>query len=167
MGVGASRHEHFTPGKETRYPLYRRLCGIQSRSRRVRKITHPPGFDSRTVKLVASSYTAWAIPAHTMLMLMVYIINGTATPWYHFTLQYVAFSVNSILLFNWKPGRARSNHLHWCATFNDVKGNVSAKIAVQIGLSSPVEIIAYLSAIHGSQFARPVYRVIKMHSPFV
>ena len=44
------------PGK-TRYPLYRRLGGPQSRSRRVRKISSTPGFDSRTVQLVASGYT--------------------------------------------------------------------------------------------------------------
>jgi hypothetical protein len=37
------------PGK-TRYPLYRRLGGPQSRSVQVRKISPPPGFDSRTVQ---------------------------------------------------------------------------------------------------------------------
>jgi len=31
----------FTPGKETRYPLYRRLGGPQGRSGRVRKISPP------------------------------------------------------------------------------------------------------------------------------
>jgi rRNA maturation protein Nop10 len=38
------RPGRFTPGK-TRYPLYRRLGGQQSRSGRVRKISSPPGFD--------------------------------------------------------------------------------------------------------------------------
>jgi hypothetical protein len=33
-------------------------------SRRVRKISLPPGFDPRTVQPVASRYTDWAIPAH-------------------------------------------------------------------------------------------------------
>jgi hypothetical protein len=51
----------FTPGKETRYPLYRRLGGPQGRSGRVRKISPPPGFDSRTVQPVASRYTDYAI----------------------------------------------------------------------------------------------------------
>ena len=39
-----------TPGKETRYPLYRRLDEPQGRSGRVRKISPTPGFDPRTVQ---------------------------------------------------------------------------------------------------------------------
>jgi hypothetical protein len=38
---------HFTPGKETRYPLYRRLRGPQGWSGRVRNISPQPGFDPR------------------------------------------------------------------------------------------------------------------------
>jgi len=45
-------------------PLYRRLGGLQRRSRRVRKFLPPPGFHPRTVQPVASRYTDWAIPAH-------------------------------------------------------------------------------------------------------
>jgi hypothetical protein len=47
MGGGWStpRPCGFTPGKETRYPLYRMTGGPQGRSRRVRKILTPPGFD--------------------------------------------------------------------------------------------------------------------------
>jgi hypothetical protein len=37
-----SRSGRFAPGKETRYPLYRRLGGPQGRSGRVRKISPPP-----------------------------------------------------------------------------------------------------------------------------
>jgi len=48
------------PGK-TRYPLYRRLSGLQGRSRRVWKISPTPGFDLQPVE---SRYTDWAIPAH-------------------------------------------------------------------------------------------------------
>ena len=57
-GVGGQRHAPaaLTPRK-TRYPLYRRLGGPQGRSERVRKITPPPGFDSRTVQSVTSNYT--------------------------------------------------------------------------------------------------------------
>ena len=56
--MGCQRHvpAALTPGK-TRYPLYRRLGGPQSRSGRVRKILPPPGFDPRTVQPVASRYT--------------------------------------------------------------------------------------------------------------
>ena len=54
----------FTPGKETQYPLYRRLGGPQDRSGGVRNISPPPRFDPRTVQLVASRYTNYAITAH-------------------------------------------------------------------------------------------------------
>jgi len=47
------------PGKDP-VPLYRRLGGPQGRSRQVRKISPPPGFDPRTVQPVASRYTDWA-----------------------------------------------------------------------------------------------------------
>jgi hypothetical protein len=52
------------PGKETRYPLYKRSGWLQGRSGRVRKIAPPPGFDSRTVQPAASCYTDYVIPAH-------------------------------------------------------------------------------------------------------
>jgi hypothetical protein len=47
----------FIPGKETRYPSYRRLCGPQGQSEWVRKILPPPGFDSQIIKPVVSHYT--------------------------------------------------------------------------------------------------------------
>ena len=56
-GWSTPRPGRFTPGKETRYPLYRRLGGPQGRSGRVLKISPPPGFDPWTVQLVASRYT--------------------------------------------------------------------------------------------------------------
>jgi hypothetical protein len=66
MGVGGQRHAPATlPQGMTRYPLYRRLGGPQGRSGRVLKISPPPGFDPRTVQLVAIRYTDWAIAAHT------------------------------------------------------------------------------------------------------
>ena len=48
-----------SPGK-TSYPLYRRLGGHQGRSGQVRKISHSPGFDPRTVQPVASRSADWA-----------------------------------------------------------------------------------------------------------
>jgi hypothetical protein len=65
MRVGGQRHAPaaLPPGKETRYPLYRRLGGPQGRSGRLRKISPPPGIDPRTVQPVASRYTNCAIPA--------------------------------------------------------------------------------------------------------
>ena len=47
----------------TSYPFYRRLGRPQGRSGRVRKISNPTGVRSRTVQLVASSYTDCAITA--------------------------------------------------------------------------------------------------------
>jgi len=40
------------------------MGGPQGRSGQVRKISPQPEFDPRTVQLVASRYTDWAIPAH-------------------------------------------------------------------------------------------------------
>ena len=50
MGVRGQHHAPaaLPPGK-TRYPLYRRLGGLQGRSGRVREISPPQGFDPRTV----------------------------------------------------------------------------------------------------------------------
>jgi hypothetical protein len=54
------RPGHFTPGRETRYPLYRRLGGPKSRYGRVLKISPTPGLDPRTAQLVASHCTDYA-----------------------------------------------------------------------------------------------------------
>jgi hypothetical protein len=48
------RADRYVPGQETQYPFYRRLGVFQSQFGWVRKIWTPPGFDSRTVHLVAS-----------------------------------------------------------------------------------------------------------------
>ena len=56
-GWSAPRPGRFTPGKETRYPQYRKYGRIQGRSRRVRKTSPPPGFQPRIVQPVASRYT--------------------------------------------------------------------------------------------------------------
>jgi hypothetical protein len=62
MEVGGQRHATaaLPPGK-TRYPLYRRLGGLQGRSGRVWKISTLLGFDPRTAQPVASHYTEYAI----------------------------------------------------------------------------------------------------------
>jgi len=49
-----------SPGK-TRYPLYRRLGGLQGRFGQVRKISPTQGFDPRTVQPVSSRYLDYAI----------------------------------------------------------------------------------------------------------
>jgi hypothetical protein len=45
-GWSTSLPGRFTPGKETRYPLYRRLGGPQGRSERLPKISPPTGIRS-------------------------------------------------------------------------------------------------------------------------
>ena len=57
-GVGGQRHAPAAlPLGKTRYPLYRRLGGPQSRSGRVLKTSPPPRFDLRTIQPVANRYT--------------------------------------------------------------------------------------------------------------
>ena len=56
-GGSASRPGRYLAPRKTWYPLYRRLGGPQSRSGQLRRISPPPGFDPRTVQLVASRYT--------------------------------------------------------------------------------------------------------------
>ena len=60
-----SRSSSFTPGKGTKYPLYRLMDWPQSRSGWMRKISYPPWFDPRTVQRVASRYTNYAIPTQS------------------------------------------------------------------------------------------------------
>jgi hypothetical protein len=66
-GWSAPSSGHFTPGKDTRYPLYRRLGGPQGRFGRVPKISSQQGFDPRTIQSVAGRYTDYTIPAHSSL----------------------------------------------------------------------------------------------------
>ena len=51
---------HFTAGKETRYPLYRRLAP-RCLTRQARKILPAPGFEPRTAQSVVRGYTEYAI----------------------------------------------------------------------------------------------------------
>jgi hypothetical protein len=63
MGVGGQHHSPAVlPPGMTRY----RLGRPRGRSGRVLEILPPPGFNPRTVHLVASRYTDYAIPAHSM-----------------------------------------------------------------------------------------------------
>ena len=67
------------PGK-TRYPFYRRLCGPQGRSGRVRKIclSPPTGFHLWTVQTVA--IFGWVIVSYKKLWLT-YLLTYLLTPW--------------------------------------------------------------------------------------
>jgi hypothetical protein len=63
-GWSVPRPDHFTPGKETRYELYRRLVGPRAGLDECGKSRPPPEFDRRTVQPIASPYTDCAIPVH-------------------------------------------------------------------------------------------------------
>jgi hypothetical protein len=56
-GAGQRHSPVALPTGMTRYPFFRRLGELQGRSGRVREISPSPGFDTRTVQLVASRYT--------------------------------------------------------------------------------------------------------------
>ena len=93
MGVGG---QHDAPAalspEKTRYPLYRRLGGPQGRSRRVRKISPPPGFYPQTVQPVASRCTDWAIPAASAFKGCAYLYLPVLSETFHFKiLQHFAF----------------------------------------------------------------------------
>ena len=60
-GWSTPRTDRFTPGKETRYPLYRRLDGPRGRSEPARKNSPLPGLDPQSAQLVGSRYTGYAI----------------------------------------------------------------------------------------------------------
>jgi len=83
----ASRPGRSLPPGKTRYPLYRRLGGPQGRSGQVREISHPPGFDPRTVQLVASRYTVYATRPTFPPLLYIYsfivqgIVRGVVRGW--------------------------------------------------------------------------------------
>jgi len=75
MGVCGQRHAPaaLSPGK-TRYPLFRRLGGPQSRSGQVGEISPTLGFGPRTVQPVASRYTECDILTPSELLYMTLIL---------------------------------------------------------------------------------------------
>ena len=76
-GWSKTRPGRFTPGKETRYPLYSKLFGCQGWSVRVRKNSPSLRFDPWTVQSVPSRYTDYAIPAHFVYQTLNFITVST------------------------------------------------------------------------------------------
>ena len=74
-----------TSGRETRYPVYRKLGGPQGRSEQVRKISPPPGFDPRAVQPVENRYTNYVFPAHIFLTVTVnkIMVSSVGIVFYH------------------------------------------------------------------------------------
>ena len=105
--VGGQHHAPAPlPQGNTRYPLYRRMGGPQGRSGLVRKISPPPGFDSRTFQSVASRYTDWVIAPITEIL-----GRKENTYW---AKMYVLFSLSFLL---WT---VRINVTQWHAPLNIV-----------------------------------------------
>jgi hypothetical protein len=120
MGVGGQCHalDVLLPGM-TRYPLYRRLGRPQGRSGRLRKISPPPGCDPRTVQLVASRYTNWAIPAHLCTLKLLQL---TCTQIYNATVPKVQMASYSSSLFSQQvcsPALVNFNPLRSALGFSD------------------------------------------------
>jgi hypothetical protein len=76
--VGGQRHAPAVlPPEKTRYPLYRRLGGLQGQSGHVRKISPPPGIDPRNVQPVVSCYTNWATRPTLILVTQTNKVSNT------------------------------------------------------------------------------------------
>jgi hypothetical protein len=67
-GWSASHSVPSVPGKETLYPLYRRLRGPWGWSASVQKMSAPPRFEPQSMQSVANHYTGYAVPATHMLL---------------------------------------------------------------------------------------------------
>jgi len=69
MRLGGQRHAptSLSP-REISLLVYRRLFGLHSRSRWVRKISPLPGFDARNVQPVACRYIDYSILARSYIM---------------------------------------------------------------------------------------------------
>jgi len=67
------RPGHYTPRKDTQYPLYMRLGEPKVCSAWVQKILPAPGFIPRPIHPVASHCTDSVIPAHRFLLCRTWI----------------------------------------------------------------------------------------------
>jgi len=65
MWMGSQRHSPVAlpPGK-TRYPLFKRLGGLQDRSKQVQEISPLPAFDPWAFQPITTRFTDYVIPAH-------------------------------------------------------------------------------------------------------
>jgi hypothetical protein len=65
-GWSMPRPGHFTPRKETRYPLCRKLGGPQSWSRQLQKILPPQGPGPLAIQPVVSRYRNYIVMTHIL-----------------------------------------------------------------------------------------------------
>jgi hypothetical protein len=110
MGVGAQRHAPAAlPQGKTRYPLYRRLGGLQGRSGWVQKTSSLPGVDPRTIQLLVSRYPGphyYYIPSETQEIAErgddAYIIPGFFQKLFKYLVRHVGCSRAWISTIHWK-----------------------------------------------------------------
>jgi hypothetical protein len=121
-GCSSPRPGRFTPGKQTRYPLYRGLGGPQGRSGRVLKISPPPGFDPRTVQPVASHYTDCATPAHDKDVIC-RVLSKSSDKRRIWANYYIRWSLN----FSFLRTGYNQNHTMWTAFSGDIISRVLSK----------------------------------------
>ena len=84
-GWSTPRPGRFTPGKETRYPLYRRMGGPQGRSARLRKISTPTGLRSPDRSVLSESLYRLSYPGPriiTRLLWKAVGISGLILCWF-------------------------------------------------------------------------------------
>jgi hypothetical protein len=133
-GWSTPRPGRYTPGKETRYPLYRRPDGPQGRAVQVRKISPTPGFDPRTVMPVANRHTDWALPAPIFIssISILYFLSrqDLQTLYLSFTFSYrnaayiLLISRTVLTLFSWIDTLVKGES-------DDVQDSVHAEQCVQ------------------------------------
>jgi hypothetical protein len=73
-GCSSPRPGLFTPEKEIRYLLYRRLGGPQCRYGRVRKISTPSAFNPRTVRI--SDFNLYFMPGTVLCVFVCVCVCG-------------------------------------------------------------------------------------------
>ena len=83
------------PGKDTRYPLYRRLCGLHRRSGRERNISPPTRIQSPDRRVRSESLYRLSHPGPRNVRCAVYF-SKTAVPYLRFT-----FLINGTTIHRW------------------------------------------------------------------
>jgi hypothetical protein len=75
-GWSKTRPGRFIPGKDPRYPFYRRLVGLRGPSGQIQRISPTLGFEPWTVHTEASCYTDDAILAPTTTVTHEYSLSA-------------------------------------------------------------------------------------------
>jgi hypothetical protein len=113
----ASRPGRSLPPGKTRYLLYRRLGGPQSRSGQMRKISPPPGFDLRTVQPLASRYTNYTTWPTYRQVIFIKGCNMKIVLVYNRLVRGESYKILEIKLYKNKSRHRRINNLSAATCF--------------------------------------------------